>query len=142
MALVPLVGTALWLVFGSAGSDINQLVVNIWLQARRWGLIHPRASTEELAGTLNALMLIPPATLAVVAFPRVPWWCFAILAFASSTTIETIQQTIVEGRSAEVGDVVANTVGGVLGALCGQAYNIWLHRNRDSASQTLQSSTE
>lgn len=69
----------------------------------------------ELA--LNAALFAPLTFLASVALPRHPWGNWVAYAFAGSGAVEVFQAFALEPRSAQYVDVVANTLGGLMGAL-------------------------
>lgn len=66
---------------------------------------------------LNALMFAPLTALASVALPRHAWGNWVAYSFIGSGLVEVVQAFALEPRSAEYVDVVANTLGGLLGAL-------------------------
>lgn len=65
---------------------------------------------------LNALMFTPIPFLGSWAMPRVRWSEWVAWLFVGSFGVEAFQAIFLAGRSAQFDDVVANTVGGVLGA--------------------------
>lgn len=69
----------------------------------------------ELA--LNAALFAPLTFLASLALPRHPWGNWVAYAFAGSGAVEVFQAFVLEPRSAQYVDVVANTLGGLIGAL-------------------------
>lgn len=69
----------------------------------------------ELA--LNAALFAPLTFLASLALPRHPWGNWVAYAFAGSGAVEVIQAFVLEPRSAQYVDVVANTLGGLIGAV-------------------------
>lgn len=70
---------------------------------------------------LNALMFAPVPFLGAWVFPRLSWTDWVAYTFIASATVELTQGLFLEARSAQFVDVVANTLGSVLGgvaALC------------------------
>lgn len=66
---------------------------------------------------LNVLLFAPLGLAAGLLFPNRSWvWIVAPLA---SLAIESLQWKLVPGRDAALGDLIANTLGGTLGALAG-----------------------
>lgn len=65
--------------------------------------------------TLNVLLFVPLGMLLPLVFPRKfnRFWKVSLCAFCATLAIETIQYFI--GRSADVDDVIANALGGMLG---------------------------
>lgn len=66
---------------------------------------------------LNALVFAPIPVLGVLAWPSIGPLRWALLCCAGSVGVELVQLVALPERSATVIDVVANTTGGVLGAL-------------------------
>lgn len=66
---------------------------------------------------INAAMFAPLTLLASLVWPRVGWGTWVAAAFVCSGSIELLQALVVEPRSAQHVDVVANTLGGLVGAV-------------------------
>ncbi len=66
---------------------------------------------------LNAAMFAPVAFLASLACPRHPWGNWVAYSFIGSGLVEVVQAFALEPRSAQYVDVVANTLGGLVGAV-------------------------
>lgn len=66
---------------------------------------------------LNAGMFVPVTLLASLVWPRHPWGNWVAYAFIGSGLVEVFQAFALEPRSAQYVDVVANTLGGLVGAL-------------------------
>jgi glycopeptide antibiotics resistance protein len=64
----------------------------------------------------NVLLFVPLGALIALELPRRFWWVAAVAAAVLSIVIETVQQFIPD-RFASVADVIANTAGGLIGAL-------------------------
>lgn len=86
----------------------------------------------ELA--LNAAMFAPLAFLASVALPRHPWGNWVAYSFLGSGVVEVVQAFVLEPRSAQYVDVVANTLGGLAGAVAAVPLCGWLQRLSDGRS--------
>ena len=69
---------------------------------------------------LNALMVAPVPLLATLLWPRWTWERWTVLGFVASGGVELIQGLLLQQRSAEFVDIVANTLGVLLGAILGQ----------------------
>lgn len=65
---------------------------------------------------LNALMFAPVPFLGMWVFPRLSWTDWVTYTFLASAAVELTQGLFLEARTAQFVDVVANTLGGVLGA--------------------------
>lgn len=66
---------------------------------------------------LNAAMFAPVAFLAALALPRHPWANWVVYGFVLSAGVELLQGLFLPPRSAQFVDVVANTLGALVGAL-------------------------
>lgn len=129
-ALAPVVG---WLLFAPSGWVINRLVVWLWYHPWSWGLLPKDSTPEGFSVVLNVMLTIPLAALLVLALPRLRWWWVVVAGIAvGSITTELVQTLALGGRSGELLDVVANTVGGLLGSLLGVAVDHLLRRRRKS----------
>lgn len=84
---------------------------------------------------LNALMFAPITALASVALPRHPWGNWVAYAFLGSGLVEVVQAFALEPRSAEYVDVVANTLGGLVGALVAVPITAWMRGVSDERSR-------
>ena len=71
---------------------------------------------------LNALMFAPVPFLGAWVFPKLTWADWVAYTFIASAAVELTQGLFLEGRSAQFVDIVANTLGGVLG---GVAALVW-----------------
>lgn len=66
---------------------------------------------------LNALIFAPLVALGRLALPDPSWSFWVALAFVASGAVEVWQAFALEPRSAEYVDVVANTLGGLIGSV-------------------------
>lgn len=107
------------------GWAVNRLIVRVHYRVLGLGVPLPWGP-DTSAVLLNVLACIPPVALAVVLLPRVRWWWWVLVALLLSVAVELTQGLI--GRRTEVSDVVANTVGALLGGLLG---DVLLRRPRD-----------
>lgn len=86
-------------------------------------LLHWLAASPQLLWLLepvmefsaNVVMFLPWGVLGVV-LTRRPWWVVSAGGFVVTVVIELLQH-LVPGRVSDVRDVVANTFGGLLGAV-------------------------
>lgn len=80
---------------------------------------------------LNIALFVPLGVgLALAGWPV---WRAAVVALAVSATIELLQFAVIPGRSATLGDVVSNTIGGAVGALLARHWPGLLHPSRRGA---------
>jgi glycopeptide antibiotics resistance protein len=67
--------------------------------------------------TANIVLFVPLGVLMLLWWRRRGWLLAAGVAFATSSTIELLQQAVRPERFASLSDVVANTAGGAIGGL-------------------------
>lgn len=65
----------------------------------------------------NVAMFVPLGIFAVLWFGVRGWWTAPLLGFLASGAIELIQATFLDSRVADPRDLVANTLGAVIGML-------------------------
>lgn len=80
---------------------------------------------------LNAAMFAPIVFLAALTFPRHPWANWVVYAFIASAVVELFQGVYLPPRSATFVDVVANTLGGLVGAVASVPLSHALTRSGD-----------
>lgn len=76
----------------------------------------------------NVLMFVPLGFLAALDLPRRDWWLAAVLAPAFSAALETAQAVFLSARVPSASDVVANGVGGAIGAVISLLARMLVHR--------------
>lgn len=64
----------------------------------------------------NVILFMPLGALGASMFPRSLWWTSAVIGLSASLVIEFVQAVCLPGRTADAGDLLANTLGAVLGA--------------------------
>ena len=89
------------------------------LQALHNRDIFPFITYNHIEYTANIAMFIPLAVLLSLWLGRQRWWLAMVACFALSSAIETFQGLFLPSRYATFDDVIANTTGGVIGALLG-----------------------
>ena len=88
---------------------------DVWLEAQ--GAPSVMTGPGRVEFLLNAAMFAPIAFLATLTFPRHPWANWVVYAFVASAAVELFQGVYLPPRSAQFVDVVANTLGALVGAL-------------------------
>ena len=68
---------------------------------------------------LNVLAFVPLTLLATVLWPRPTWRDWTAWTFVASFLVEAAQALVLSQRASANSDVVANTLGGLVGALLG-----------------------
>jgi glycopeptide antibiotics resistance protein len=71
----------------------------------------------RLEFTANIGMFVPLAFIVAMLLPSTAWWLALLICPALSVCIELAQATFLSGRFATVSDVVANSIGSLIGAL-------------------------
>jgi glycopeptide antibiotics resistance protein len=101
------------------GSDLNGRAIE-WTTHAFARLVGPhRLSESAVEFAANVLLFIPLTFLGSMLKPG--WWRWVLIAFGLTVGIEVLQMLVLPDRSATVRDVVANTIGGMLGACAGTA---------------------
>ena len=113
---VYVIALALILFQPSAGAAIES-VGGVTDVLRRLGLPETLVNGYRVEFVLNALMFAPVPFLGAWVFPRLRWTDWVAYTFLASSAVEVTQGLFFPARSAQFVDVVANTLGGVLGAL-------------------------
>lgn len=82
--------------------------------------------------TANIALFVPLGALVLLLWPRLGWGRTTAVALAATVTIEVLQQVLRPERFASLSDVVANTLGGAIGALLVTGV-LTLRRSRSAA---------
>jgi glycopeptide antibiotics resistance protein len=102
----------LWPTSGWQSSDVR------WI-GRILGDIGVPASAmtaPRLEFVMNAVIIAPVPFLGAVLLPRYTWRDWTALGFAGALLVEIVQGLLLAGRNASYVDVVANTLGALVGA--------------------------
>jgi VanZ family protein len=78
-------------------------------------LSHPR----RVESMLNVAAFVPLSLLGSLLWPRPSWRDWTAVGFVVSFLVEVVQAVVLDARSATHADVVANTLGTLIGALLG-----------------------
>jgi glycopeptide antibiotics resistance protein len=84
--------------------------------AYRMGAPESWLAPERFEFVANVLVVVPAAGLASIVWPRLRWTQWTAYGFVASFSVETLQALVILDRSATFSDVVANTLGGLIGA--------------------------
>jgi glycopeptide antibiotics resistance protein len=83
---------------------------------------------SELEFSANVVMFIPLGFFLALLPPARLWWLALLVCPALSIGIELTQATLLSGRFATVGDVVANSLGALVGGLAAFGIRAAIHR--------------
>jgi glycopeptide antibiotics resistance protein len=103
----------------------------LWLQSK--GAPAVLSTPGRVEFLLNTAMFAPVAFLAAVAFPRHPWANWVVYGFVLSGGVELLQGLYLPPRSAQFVDVVANTLGGLIGTVIAAPFAGILRNARDNS---------
>lgn len=104
------------LVSGPWGWELNRLTVRLYVAFRYdWPIAPDWASPSDYGFLLNILLFMPLGALAVL-LSRRSWWLVTLAAALGSSAIEVVQWLFLV-RDGDVNDVVANTLGALLGTV-------------------------
>ena len=78
----------------------------------------------------NIALFVPLGMLIALLFGPRRWWRAPVICFVATVIIELGQGALLPQRVASIGDVIANTVGGILGTLVAVAIIATAARNR------------
>lgn len=98
----------------------SYVVTSVADRAAAWGLSPTLFAPARVEFLLNVLILVPLTTVARVLWPRRGWTEWTAYGFVVACVVEAVQVPMA-GRSASMSDVVANTLGALVGALLGAA---------------------
>ena len=77
------------------------------------------ADPSRVEFVLNVAAFVPLSLLGSILWPRLTWRDWTAVGFVASFLVEVVQAVALDARSATHADVVANTLGMLLGALLG-----------------------
>jgi glycopeptide antibiotics resistance protein len=94
-----------WLVLGTA-----DLLVGLGVSPKAAGAL-------PIEFVFNMLGVVPVVLIASWLWPRHPWHFWTAWGFLGSVAVETLQGVAFSGRTASFEDIVANTLGALIGAV-------------------------
>ena len=106
---------ALWPTHVDSAFAVNNTFVGRWLIGH--GLTAGE-SYRLIEFTSNAVMYAPLGVIVMLLVPVLRWWRVCALALVVSGTFELMQAVFRPGRTADLSDIVANTLGAALGVGC------------------------
>ena len=102
------------------GSFPSGVVIHVIQALTRLGAPGILVAGNRVEFALNALMVVPLVWLAVLVWPRWGWERWTAYGFVASGLVELFQGVFLPARSAQMPDVVANTLGVMIGAAAAQ----------------------
>ncbi len=109
-----------WILLWPSGEPATAAVEHVRRFVLVLGSPEGLVSGARVEFVLNALMVAPVPLLATLLWPRWTWERWTVLGFVVSGAVELIQGLLLQQRSAEFVDIVANTLGVLIGAVLGQ----------------------
>jgi VanZ family protein len=97
----------------------------------RRGVPEALTSSERVEFGLNVAAFVPLSLLGTLLWPRSTWRDWTAVGFTASFLVEVVQAVTLDARSATHTDVVANTLGTLLGALVALPVVVALSRTPD-----------
>jgi glycopeptide antibiotics resistance protein len=140
-ALLPLVVYLLFLayVFLNPSSEMPSTAVSVVGRVLlRLGLNESFMTPERVEFVCNVLILVPVPVLGSLVFPRWSWRDWTAVGFVLAGVVEVTQGLLLPARDASHADVVANTLGALLGGLVVAVLSGLAGRSVSPASQTSQ----
>ena len=123
----------------SPGSGAQSSSVTSFVDVAHALGISPELATQARGEFIcNALILMPVSALGSMIWPRTTWRDWTAWAFVIASSVELAQGLFLPARSATMVDVVANTLGGLLGAVFVALVRAWF---RGSGAGRLRTST-
>ncbi len=116
-----------WVLLWPSGAPATATVAHVRRFVLALGSPDVLVSGWSVEFALNALMVAPVPLLATLLWPRWTWERWTVLGFVVSGVVELLQGLLLQQRSAEFVDIVANTLGVLLGAILGQLV-LWKQR--------------
>ena len=113
--VVELLGIA-WLVLNPSPAAPTGAVSRLSGILTFVGLPDWLVGSDQVEFGLNVVLFVPLTALAALLWSRIPTWGWILAGFATSSTLEWLQLTFLSGRSSTSRDIIANTLGAVLGA--------------------------
>ncbi len=109
-----------WILLWPSGAPATAAVDHVRRFVLALGFSDGLISGGRVEFALNALMVAPVPLLATLLWPRWTWERWTAFGFVVSAGVELLQGLLLQQRSAEFVDIVANTLGVLLGATLGQ----------------------
>ena len=130
VALAAWVGVLAFTLLAPSAEGPSWLVGTVSTTAAAVGLPSALVAPERVEFLLNAAAFVPVSFLGSLLWSRPTWRDWTAGGFVASFLVELVQAVALDGRSATHSDVVANTLGALVGAALGAALLMALTRRR------------
>ncbi|QIK64947.1 VanZ family protein [Nocardioides sp. HDW12B] len=106
-----------WLVLNPSPATPTSAVERLSAALTAVGLPGWLVGTDQVEFGLNVALFVPLAALTSLLWPQRRVWFWVLVGFALSSTLEWLQLTFLSDRSSTSRDIVANTLGALVGAV-------------------------
>ncbi len=125
-AYIVYLSAVVYLVWAPNPSVPGRSVLSLVDVAAWFGVVISSSAAER---ALNVLMLVPLSLLGGLLLRRLTFSDWVVAGFALSATVEIVQRIVLPTRSGSARDIVANTLGSLIGALIlTAAWALWTQR--------------
>jgi glycopeptide antibiotics resistance protein len=126
-----------WILFWPSGDIASWVVAHATEAFLDLGSPGGVVTGARMEFALNAAMVVPLVALAVLLWPRLSWERWTAYAFVTSCAVELAQGLLLPMRSAQLADVVSNTLGAGVGAILGRLLLVQGRRRARASSGNL-----
>ena len=105
-----------WLVLDPSPATPTGAVERLSRFLMGFGLPAWLVGGDQVEFALNVALFVPLTALAALLWPRLPLWGWVLVGFAMSSTLEWVQLAFLSDRSSTSRDIIANTLGALIGA--------------------------
>jgi hypothetical protein len=108
-----------WVLLWPSATPASKTVRTAATDLRQVGAPAQVTAGDHVEFALNALMVAPVPLVASLLWRRWSWPQWTACGFIASCIVEAFQALFLSGRSAQMPDVVSNTLGALVGAVLG-----------------------
>lgn len=110
-----------WVVLWPSGAPATETVTHTTAALQRAGAPTQLTAGDRVEFALNTVMVVPVPLLASLLWRRWSWQAWTAYGFLASCAVEGFQGLFLPERSAQMTDIVSNTLGALVGGLLGAA---------------------
>ena len=118
-ALVAWVVLLMVVLLAPSSSGPDWVISHLTRALQQLGLPEVLSHPGRVESMLNVVAFVPLSLLGSLLWTRPTWRDWTAIGFTSSFLVEVVQAVALDGRSATHSDVVANTLGTLIGAVLG-----------------------